>query len=148
MKKKIFFLYFSMVVLIIAMTFCLKDLLLPHDHEINSSHLNMDYFDELKYENLLRKNENKEIYFVYFGFEDCSGCKEFTPLLVKASKEMDYPRVFYIDTSIEQNKKGINEFGIEVVPTLLLFENGKISKRFVFSGETEKEIKDFLLENT
>ncbi|EOH99259.1 hypothetical protein UAY_02036 [Enterococcus moraviensis ATCC BAA-383] len=147
MKKKTAFLYLSVVIMFVAMTICLTDLLLPHEHEANSSEVGMAYFDELSFESIQKKNENKEVYFAYFGFDDCSGCKEFTPLLIAASKDIDYPRIFHTDTSIKSNKKVITEFGIEVVPTLLLFEDGKISKRFVFSGESEKKIKDFLLKN-
>jgi thiol-disulfide isomerase/thioredoxin len=146
MKKGIVFLYLSVATMLVAMIICLTDLLLPHDHDANSSEITMNYFDEMSFENIQKKNENKEVYFAYFGFDDCSGCKEFTPLLIAASKDIDYPRIFHIDTSNKSNKKVITEFGIEVVPTLLLFKDGKINKRLVFSGETEEKIKKFLVE--
>lgn len=77
--------------------------------------------------------DNKEFALVDFGAEWCSPCKALEPIIEQIATEVAYP-VFKVD--VDECGVISKEFKIMSVPTLIVFKNGQIYKRF--SGFTSK----------
>ncbi len=56
----------------------------------------------------------------------CGPCRMLSPIIDQLADELDDVKVCKID--IDQAEALANEYGVEVVPTLIVFENGKVVK--------------------
>lgn len=142
MKKKIFSLLIVLT-FISSSLFCLFDVLVPHSHNSEASS-SISYFNRITDKDIKNKMENKEEFFVYFGFDDCSGCVEFTPKIIEVSSENIYPYIYYMDPTKEENLATTTEYGVVVSPTVIFFKNGKVEKRLTYAGESEEELEEIL----
>lgn len=132
-KKRIIILFITcLVILIGALVF----------DKINSK----EYLKELKYDEVIKKIENKESFVLCLSQTTCSHCAEFKPTLKKVAKEYK-TEMYYIETNLfteEQNtefKKIINFTG---TPTTVFFTNGEektAANRIVGELSKEKLIK-------
>jgi len=86
--------------------------------------------------------ENKKAILVDFYASWCPPCKMLAPILEKISTsraEFDIAKV-----NIDENQDLAMEYKIEVVPTMLVFKNGKPVNKIVGLME-EKKIVDLML---
>ena len=67
---------------------------------------------------------------VDFGAPWCGACKVIAPIIREiANKYAGKVKVCELDT--EQARDGAVEFGINAIPTTILFKNGRVQKRWV-----------------
>ena len=69
-------------------------------------------------------NENKLI-LVDFWAEWCAPCKMLAPILEEISKDLG-EKILICKVNLDENQDLASEFSIKSIPTLLLFENGKL----------------------
>ena len=95
--------------------------------------------DDENYQNIILPEEletaldNKEDAIVYFYSPLCSYCKQATPHLMEASKNMD---IYVGQINLIEFPEGTKDFDIESTPTLIVFENGKEKERLVGAADT------------
>ena len=88
---------------------------------------------------VLVKNNNKVLVDLYATW--CGPCKMLSPIVDKVSE--DCKDVLVLKTDIDENPDIANEFGVEAIPTLLIFENGKLKNKNV-GFIPEAKIKELL----
>lgn len=59
----------------------------------------------------------------------CGPCKMLSPLVDELSEELNNVKFYKVD--VDEEEILASEFNVESIPTLLLFENGKLVKRQV-----------------
>ena len=69
-------------------------------------------------------NENKLI-LVDFWAEWCAPCKMLAPILEEISKDLE-EKILICKVNLDENQDLASKFSIKSIPTLLLFENGKL----------------------
>ena len=69
-------------------------------------------------------NENKLI-LVDFWAEWCAPCKMLAPILEEISKDLE-EKILICKVNLDENQDLASDFSIKSIPTLLLFENGKL----------------------
>ncbi len=83
--------------------------------------------------------ENKKVILVDFFATWCPPCQMLTPVLEKiADSRAGYE---IVKVNIDENQELAIEYGIEVVPTMLIFESGVIKEELVGFIEEEKIIE-------
>ncbi|MBE3590210.1 MAG: thioredoxin family protein [Firmicutes bacterium] len=103
-----------------------------------STHLTDDTFDEF-----LRRTPGTVI--VTFHAPWCADCKRVQPVL--ASLPERYPHIRFADVDTEEAMEVAARFDIRGIPTLLVFEGGRLVDR-LYSREAKwpQEILDFVAE--
>lgn len=91
-------------------------------------------------EELETKLDNEENAIVYFYSPICSYCKQATPHLMEASKNLD---LYVGQYNLIEFPEGTRDFDIENTPTLIVFENGKEKERLVGAADTATYEKFF-----
>lgn len=104
----------------------------------------ISYFDELHPDTFKKVNDNKGLFVVYFGSNDCEGCEEVTPMIIEASKELSYIPFYYIEGYEEVNKSLIKEYGVTFIPTLIVFDNGIVKERLNGFDVSEQQLKKII----
>lgn len=94
---------------------------------------------------LLMNKEKFKNKFIYFGRITCPYCRNFAPILKKASVKNNVD-IYYVNTASDDQSKLLNEilneYHIDEVPTLVyLNATGQIIK---FSGDDEKSLSQFI----
>ena len=69
-------------------------------------------------------NENKLV-IVDFWAEWCAPCKMLAPILEEISKDLG-EKILICKVNLDENQDLASDFSIKSIPTLLLFENGKL----------------------
>ena len=88
---------------------------------------------------VLVKNNNKVLIDLYATW--CGPCRMLSPIVDKVSEDCN--DVLVLKTDIDENPDIANEFGVEAIPTLLIFENGKLKNKNV-GFIPEAKIKELL----
>ena len=86
------------------------------------------YFIEIDTTDYIEKVNNKEKFVIFIGSSQCGACKTFKPIITKFANEQKVT-VYFIDlikTSDEDRNKIYNVQTIDYLPTLLIFEKGKV----------------------
>jgi thioredoxin 1 len=79
---------------------------------------------------------------VDFWAEWCMPCKMLTPVIEKLAKDYDGKvKVGKVDT--DSNRDVSMKFGINAIPTVILFKNGQVAHKFVGLRQ-EKDFRDAL----
>ena len=79
--------------------------------------------DQTEFDNLVLKGEG--VVLVDFFATWCGPCKTMSPIVETVGKEMaDQIRVLKID--VDKNQNAAAQFGIQAVPTFIIFKKGKI----------------------
>lgn len=76
----------------------------------------------------------------------CGPCKMMEPIL-KSLHEKLGDKISFLKVDIDKNQKAANTFGIQGVPTLILFRNGEIKWRqsgVVSAVVIEQKLKEFM----
>ena len=66
----------------------------------------------------------------------CGPCKAIAPVLEELASEMD-DQVQIYKINVDENAELAGKFGVQAIPTLLLFKNGEVAERVV--GLANKE---------
>ncbi|MBS3778578.1 MAG: thioredoxin family protein [Candidatus Thermoplasmatota archaeon] len=86
------------------------------------------------------KENNKVI--VLCVRHNCPYCNQYLPIVSTIAQEMD--DTSFAQINISKNKKTAKNLNIRIVPTLIIFQNGKVKKGIIgmkSKGTTEKEIR-------
>lgn len=69
-------------------------------------------------------NENKLV-LVDFWAEWCAPCKMLAPILEEIAKDLE-DKILICKVNLDENQDLASDFSIKSIPTLLLFDNGKL----------------------
>ena len=67
---------------------------------------------------------------LYFGAKDCYACKALWPTVEKEAPKQGYD-VEYLDMDDEDDAVIADEYKVKGLPTIVIIENGKVTKRAV-----------------
>ncbi len=70
-------------------------------------------------------HNEKKLILVDFWAEWCAPCKMLAPILEEISKDLE-EKILICKVNLDENQDLASEFSIKSIPTLLLFENGKL----------------------
>lgn len=116
MKKKRNFKIGLLLIITISGLICLNKL--SFESGINS-------LEEINVSKIYSAIDYGENLAVYYGRESCSACRVFTPTLEKAA-EIAEKKVYFLDGDNLETKGFSKDYNIQVTPTLLIVEKGKI----------------------
>lgn len=77
----------------------------------------------------------------YFTAEWCQPCKRTKPIVEELNREQTTAGFQIID--IDDSGDLVKSFGIQSVPTFILFENG-IEKNRIIGGQTREQLVEFI----
>jgi thioredoxin 1 len=112
--------------------------------------------DDPNYQNLIlpeelkKKIDNKEDFFIYYFASDCSHCQRTTPVLTPLAQELNIDVKQY---NLKEFNQGWKTYNIEATPTLVYYKGGKEVERLVggvasnasgADGHTRDTFKQFL----
>jgi thioredoxin 1 len=82
---------------------------------------------------------------IRFEADWCGPCKRLGPIIQKLEKE--YTNIVFENINVDSGDPKVEEFKVRSVPMLVLLKNNeKVSELIGF--KTEKELKDFIKENS
>ena len=70
-------------------------------------------------------HNEKKLILVDFWAEWCAPCKMLAPILEEISKDLE-EKILICKVNLDENQDLASKFSIKSIPTLLLFENGKL----------------------
>ncbi len=136
-KATTMLLLFSLVFLVIALTGC---------------NYTKEYLNQINYEELKNKIDNKEDFILYIGNKSCSHCKDFEPKLKSVANEYKIA-ICKIDTATlttdEYKEIIVGYIGEVGTPTVVFFEKGiELGSYSRIDGDVSKDkIIDKLKDN-
>lgn len=74
---------------------------------------------------------------VDFWAEWCGPCRRIGPIVEEVAKEFG-GKLAVAKINIDEHQKAANKFGVQSIPTLLIFKNGQLAERII--GAQPKEI--------
>ncbi|MCR3755264.1 MAG: thioredoxin 1 [Candidatus Westeberhardia cardiocondylae] len=95
-------------------------------------------------ENFLKKFHYKGLFLIDFWATWCNPCKMMMPILEEISNEF-YKKITIAQVNVDENPKTTSKYNIRSVPTLLLFNNGKIIEKKI--GYLSKDKLKFFIQN-
>ena len=72
-------------------------------------------FEEVEAKDIIEKINNKETFYVYFGFDSCPWCRNAIELAIESAKEHNIDRIYYVD--------------IKEIRDVYKYENGELTKK-------------------
>jgi thioredoxin 1 len=145
--------YFGVVVVLFALLWGLNQMQLKAQSDniygIPATKLNPLTVQQLKdpnYQNIIlpdnldKRLQNKESFFVYYFSPDCPHCRATTPVLAPLAKSAGADFNQY---NLMEFKQGWQNYKIESTPTLVYYKNGQETDRLV-GEQPEQTWKDFL----
>ncbi|MEO0730217.1 MAG: thioredoxin [Pseudomonadota bacterium] len=84
---------------------------------------------------------------VDFFAEWCGPCKAMAPALEEVAKDME-GKVKIAKIDVDQNPDITTKYGIQAMPTLILFKDGEIAARHTGALVQKSKLADFINENT
>ena len=93
---------------------------------IADSYLGKSYFVEIKYNEVIKKIENKESFVLLLSQTTCSHCAEYKPKLTRVSKKYKV-EVFYLETDLlneEESTELKKHFSFSGTPTTVFVIDG------------------------
>ena len=89
--------------------------------------LGKSYFNELKFNKVMEKIQNKDSFVLLMSQTTCSHCKDFKPKLARISKEYKV-NIYYIEIDLltdEQNTELKSYFNFSGTPTTVFVKDGE-----------------------
>ncbi len=86
-----------------------------------------EFVKEIGSEELRQTIANQGKVLVDFFATWCGPCKMLAPVIDKVAEKT--PDVTFVKVDIDKNVDAAEEFGVQVIPTLVLIENGEIKAR-------------------
>jgi len=77
----------------------------------------------------------------YFTADWCQPCKKTRPIVEELNREQTTAGFQIID--VDDNQELVKTFGIQAVPTFILFENEQEKNRII-GGKTREELEKFI----
>lgn len=97
---------------------------------------------EVKSGNFEKVIHSKRVVLVKFYATWCTPCKILKPEFEKAKKAVG-KRALFVEYDVDGGKDILRKYGVQAVPTMILFENGKVVDR---AGMLDaKNIKEWVL---
>ena len=85
-----------------------------------------DYIIEITSENFDKKVINSSVpVLIDFWAEWCGPCKEISPILDEINNEM-HKKIKIVKVNIDDNPNIPNQYGVQSIPTLLIFKKGEV----------------------
>jgi thioredoxin 1 len=78
---------------------------------------------------------------VDFWAEWCGPCKAIAPILEEIA--LDHPEVTIVKLNVDENPEIAVRFGIQSIPTILLFSEGSVAKRVTGAKSKSQMIQEF-----
>ena len=109
---------------------------------VADSKLSKSNLEEIKYDKMMKKIENKDSFILMLSQTDCSHCKAFKPRLAKVAKEFNI-KVYYLETDLldetthDELKKTFNFSGTPT--TVFIVEGEEKSAATRINGEASRE---------
>lgn len=90
---------------------------------------NGHFYPENSFQEVIKKKEEKQSFYLYLGRKDCKECQRVTKKIEKQSQSLPMD-VYYVDTKEETQQDLLRQFlshyQIKTVPTFLGIKRGKI----------------------
>lgn len=87
--------------------------------------------------------ESSEPVLVDFFAEWCGPCKAMAPALDAVANELK-GKVKVVKVDVDQNPSVTMNYGVQAMPTLLLFKNGKVAAQHTGAIVQKKKLEDWL----
>lgn len=101
--------------------------------------LNLSFsVDVLKIEKNALEKINTGIVVLKFSMKNCQPCRRMLPMFHKLAAEFDSTTVKFYEVDVEKLPSLAQKFNVRSVPTIIVFNEGKILKRFV-GGNTKTQ---------
>ena len=81
------------------------------------------------------------VVFIDFYATWCMPCKTMTPIIEEISKE--YKEVKFVKIDIDKNEELAIKYNVMSIPTMLIMNNGEVTKTFVGVTNKENIVKEF-----
>ena len=77
----------------------------------------------------------------YFTADWCQPCKKTKPIVEELNREQSIAGFQIID--VDDNHELVKNFGIQSIPTFILFDEG-VEKNRIIGGQTREQLVDFI----
>lgn len=102
--------------------------------------MSVNVFNDNNFEEEVLKKEGKVL--VDFYADWCGPCKMMAPVIDKIAEENSTVKVGKVN--VDENPEIASKYGIMSIPTIMIFENGNLMKKFIgltSKSEIESELK-------
>ena len=102
--------------------------------------MSVNVFNDNNFEEEVLKKEGKVL--VDFYADWCGPCKMMSPVIDKIAEENSTVKVGKVN--VDENPEIASKYGIMSIPTIMIFENGNLMKKFIgltSKSEIESELK-------
>ncbi|ROX59680.1 thioredoxin [Enterococcus faecium] len=90
---------------------------------------NGHFYPENSFQEVIKKKEEKQSFYLYLGRKDCKECQRVTKKIARQSQSLPMD-VYYVDTKEETQQDLLRQFlsnyQIKTVPTFLEIKRGKV----------------------
>ena len=102
--------------------------------------MSVNVFNDNNFEEEVLKKEGKVL--IDFYADWCGQCKMMSPVIDKIAEENSTVKVGKVN--VDENPEIASKYGIMSIPTIMIFENGNLMKKFIgltSKSEIESELK-------
>ncbi len=103
-------------------------------------------FIEVTEDQLPKEIMNSELTLVYFGGENCTSCKSYSPILEELSDNYS-DGVLYYKVNVDKSPNLATEYKIRGLPSVIVFKNGAKAEKLIglrSYENIEEKLKSFM----